>query len=189
MPLLLHTSAQALPVTLDRVRSHLRLLPGDTSEDDLLTGYLGAAVQECEHKLCRAIMPQQWAWVGPALAMRTELRMPPVTAIDSVAITGADGTTQTLDASAWRLLRVSDYISCCQLLAEPPATSGEPDAARILFTAGYASAAAVPSAIVSWLLLRVGSLYENREDTAIAPGQAISLPFDGLLDRYRLWGF
>ena len=56
-------------------------------------------------------------------------------------------------------------------------------------TTGYASAAAVPASIVSWLLLRVGDLYANRETTSVGNGQAIVLPFDCLLDRYRLWGF
>ena len=189
MPLLLQTPAPDLPLTLGQVRVHLRLAADYTLEDDLLSAYIAAATQECEHKMRRAIMPQQWAWVGPVLAAQTELRLPPVTAINSVSVEGPDGTVATLDPAAYRLLPVSAYLEVCQLNEAAPASSGAPDAARIVFTTGYATPLLVPSAIRSWLLLRVGSLYENREAIAIATGQLVDLSFDSLLDRYRQWGF
>jgi uncharacterized phiE125 gp8 family phage protein len=40
-----------------------------------------------------------------------------------------------------------------------------PSGCRVTFTAGYASASAVPAAIKSGLLLLIGSLYTNREET------------------------
>ena len=45
----------------------------------------------------------------------------------------------------------------------------------------------VPEGIRNWILLRVGSLYENREEIAILPrGKAEQLPYiDRLLDPYR----
>lgn len=189
MPLLLQTRATALPLTLDRVRQHLRLPADHTAEDDLLTGMIAAATDECEHKLGGAILQQQWAWVGPALAAQTPLARPPVSDIVSVTVAAPDGTIITLPPSAYSLVHTSDYTALCQLAGAAPASSGTPAAARIVFTTGYASAAAVPASIVSWLLLRVGDLYANREATSVGNGQAIVLPFDCLLDRYRLWGF
>jgi uncharacterized phiE125 gp8 family phage protein len=46
----------------------------------------------------------------------------------------------------------------------------------------------VPEGIRSWILLRIGSIYENREEVAILNrGKVEELPFvDGLLDPYRL---
>lgn len=56
------------------------------------------------------------------------------------------------------------------------------------YTAGYGDAATdVPEGIRHWILLRVGTLYENREEVAILSRQSIEpLPFvDCLLDPYK----
>lgn len=47
----------------------------------------------------------------------------------------------------------------------------------------------VPKGIVSWMLLRLGSIYANREEVAIMNrGKIEALPYvDGLLDPYRVW--
>jgi uncharacterized phiE125 gp8 family phage protein len=60
-------------------------------------------------------------------------------------------------------------------------------AASVTFDVGYGQAGDVPDGIKSWILLRVGSLYQNREEVAaMARGKIESLPFiDGLLDPYR----
>jgi hypothetical protein len=46
----------------------------------------------------------------------------------------------------------------------------------------------VPEGLRNWILLRTGSLYENREEVAILNrGKVEELPFvDGLLDPYRV---
>jgi uncharacterized phiE125 gp8 family phage protein len=47
----------------------------------------------------------------------------------------------------------------------------------------------VPKGIVSWMLLRMGSIYQNREEVALLNrGKIEALPYvDGLLDPYRVW--
>jgi len=47
----------------------------------------------------------------------------------------------------------------------------------------------VPKGIVSWMLLRLGSIYQNREEVALLNrGKIEALPYvDGLLDPYRVW--
>lgn len=47
----------------------------------------------------------------------------------------------------------------------------------------------IPEGFISWILLRLGSLYQNREEIALLPrGSLHPLPFvDGLLDQYRVW--
>ena len=47
----------------------------------------------------------------------------------------------------------------------------------------------IPEGFISWMLLRLGSLYQNREEVALmSRGKLEPLPFvDGLLDQYRVW--
>lgn len=53
---------------------------------------------------------------------------------------------------------------------------------------GQSFIGAVPEGLKHWILLRVGSLYENREEVAVMNrGKVEELPFvDGLLDPYRI---
>jgi uncharacterized phiE125 gp8 family phage protein len=75
----------------------------------------------------------------------------------------------------------------CKLAAAPGG------AAIDLSTAGTGTSfiGEVPDDIVSWILLRVGDLFNNREGEAlIERGQMVSLPFiDRLLDGHRVMGF
>jgi hypothetical protein len=62
-------------------------------------------------------------------------------------------------------------------------------AVQINYTAGYGTtAASVPEGIRHWMLMRISTLYENREEVAIlGRGKVDPLPFvDGLLDPYRV---
>ena len=61
-------------------------------------------------------------------------------------------------------------------------------AVSVDYTAGYGSLATdVPEGIRHWILLRVGTMYENREEVAIlSRGSIEPLPFvDCLLDPYK----
>jgi hypothetical protein len=69
-----------------------------------------------------------------------------------------------------------------------PAVRCQPNAVLVRYTAGYVDAAAVPQEIKSWMLLRIGMLYENRE-SVVAGVSVTELPYvDCLLDAYRVWG-
>lgn len=69
-----------------------------------------------------------------------------------------------------------------------PAVADMPNAVQVSYTCGYGAAAAVPANITSWMLLRIGALYENREEFLTGNGVAVAeLPFvDGLLDPSRI---
>ena len=70
-----------------------------------------------------------------------------------------------------------------------PVTLPQVGAVQINYTAGYgASASAVPDGIRHWMLMRVATLYVNREEVAIlGRGKVDPLPYvDGLLDPYRV---
>jgi hypothetical protein len=69
-----------------------------------------------------------------------------------------------------------------------PDTVNTTNAVQISYTSGYGDATAVPAGIKEWMLMRIGAMYENREEIVV--GQRLTLvelPFvDNLLDPYRI---
>ena len=63
-----------------------------------------------------------------------------------------------------------------------------PNAVRVRYICGYGLAVAIPQAIKQWMLLAIGTMYENR--AAAGAGQVYNIPdrfWSGLLDPYRLY--
>lgn len=69
-----------------------------------------------------------------------------------------------------------------------PETINMTNAVKVSYTAGYGNAAAVPAGIKAWMLMRIGALYENREEVLVGQRLVVAdLPFvDHLLDPYRI---
>jgi hypothetical protein len=69
-----------------------------------------------------------------------------------------------------------------------PAALPQIGSVKVEFVAGYGEDAAVPQGIKIWMLLRLGALYENREEvSAMRQGKIEALPYvDRLLDAYRV---
>lgn len=122
-------------------------------------------------------------------AGKIELPIASLQSVEYVKYLDRDGVEQTLDPSSY----IVDNVSEPGIIAPAYATFwpdslAVPNAVRIGFAAGYGDAAAVPAGLKSWMLMRVGALYENREEEAVgARIVAVELPFvDKLLDPYRI---
>ena len=186
------TAPASQPITLADAKLHCKVDADITAEDGLIASIVGAAVEECEHLLQRSLITQVWQrslddWPdGDAI----ELGMLPVRSVDSVLYIDPNGQQQTLPTSAW----VLDDASELEAWVLPARGYGWPDvldtanAVRVLFTAGYGDAAAVPEAIKAWIRARVATLYGFRAEL-LAGVSLQELPrgfIDGLLDRYRI---
>jgi hypothetical protein len=123
---------------------------------------------------------------------KLELPFPTLQSVEYIKYKDATGVLITLDPS---LYTVDNASEPGVLTPAPdqywPNTQNIMNAVQIGYTAGYGDAAAVPAGIKSWILLRVGALYENREEVAV--GQRVTvleLPFvAGLLDPYLMARF
>lgn len=192
MTLKLNTAPSTLPVTLVEVKAHLRV--DDSTDDTLITAMLTAAVANAEHIMSRAIMPQKWEVTLDAFPCDgvIQLPRPKVTAIDSVKYVAEDGTLTTISSSVYQLV-TGDYAADVRNAYEQtwPSPRDQAEAVQVVFSAGYANAAAVPEPIKAWIKLRVGSMYENRESTVVVVGKQLNLvdvPFvDTMLDPYITW--
>jgi len=182
--------AAAVPLTL--AKQHLRV---DTNDDDaLITGYITAAVGHAERFMGRTLVDTTYDLVLDAFPKGRDalvLPRPPFIALTSVSVLNSDETETEIDgilvdtaggrliapSSGWptgttkssiRVRYRAGYLTY-DAEASPPATSGE-----------------IPGDIVAALLLYIGSLYQQREDSA--PTAMTEIPWNAnqLLRMHRV---
>jgi hypothetical protein len=205
MPLV-QTSPPAIePVTLSDVYLQSRII--DSSEDVLLTLLIGAARRYAEMYTGRSFITQSWRLVldsfpgmqmggyapfgaGFTLPGNAILLSRGLVQSVSITYTAMDGNVYTVPTT--------DYVA--ELSGDParlapvfgkiwPIPLPQIGAVKIDYVAGYGlTAASVPEGIRQWILLRVATLYENREEVAVLKTGKIGLmPYvDSLLDPYMV---
>ena len=192
------------PLSLSEAKAHLRV---DIADDDTYIAALIAAARiYAEKETGRSLITQQWQLVHDSFPGPSMLGIPagvrwslpghailldrsPVISVETIKYLDMSGTLQTMPST--------DYV--VDLNSEParitpvfgkiwPITLPQIGAVKVDFTAGYGNASAVPQGIKTWMLLRIGTLYENREEVAVMTrGKIEPLPFvDHLLDGYRV---
>jgi uncharacterized phiE125 gp8 family phage protein len=176
------------PVTLAEAKLHLRV---DVVDDDtLITALITAATDQAHHMVNRAIMTQTWTLTLDSFPDAIELTRMPVQSVTSVKYVDTNGVQQTLSSSLYSVDLADDfgygYIVPAYNTTWPD-TRDQVNAVEVVYVAGYASAAAVPQLIKTWILLRIASLYENRAAWTMGRDVINENPaVDRLLDRYRV---
>lgn len=196
----LYTAPTAEPITLAETKDAIKV---DVTDDDaLIVRLIIAARVAAETYLHRYLVTQTLEayfdsfprYPNPAYSQfgtKWEILLPPLQSVTSITYVDNDGITQTLSAS--------DYV--VDTKTQPtritpayglswPSTRDQNNAVTIRFVAGYGAPAAVPQCIKTWMLMRVKSMYENREQLIVGQGYtAVELPnqfVDGLLDSERV---
>ena len=147
------------PLTLAEAKLHLRV---DLNDDDaLITALISAAREQVEFLTGQRLITQTWE-LELAAGERGGLEgLLPIQSLTSASAYNLDGR--------W------------------PPTLTTPQAATVTVICGFGNAQAVPSSIRQWMLLRIGTWYEQRE--ALVSGTASELPrgfADALLDPWRV---
>ena len=199
------------PLAADLVKQHRRLDADDTSQDSIITMLIAMAREYAEAYTGQALMQQQWrigmdgfpgvvipptpfaavaAWLPtPQPSPDIHVGKSPLQAVDSITYTDANGATQTLDPATY-IVDNTGIVPRISLARGKvwPATIEQIGSVNIAATFGYASADAVPAGIKHWMLVRVGTMFENREEVAVmSRGRIDPLPFmDSLLDPYKV---
>lgn len=187
MKLLCTTPATSEPVTSTEAKAHLRV---DHANDDTYIGTLITAAREyVEAHTRRQLMPATWTLCLESFPNgEIELPYPPLVSITSVKYIPAGGTLTTLSASNYQVDTYSlpGRIAPAYGYVWPSVRGGDWNGVQIVYAAGYAAAANVPTSIKQAILLIVGHLYENREPEIT--GLSISrfqLAVDALLMPHR----
>lgn len=118
--------------------------------------------------------------------------VPQLQSVESIKYIDTDGTQQTLASSQYKVGAATPMGRITPAYGTSwPATRNEIESVEVAFTSGYGAPSDVPQGIKNWMLIRIATLYENREEVAILPrGKVEPLPFvDRLLDGYRVLGY
>jgi len=191
------TEPTSRSVSVSEAKEFLRVR-GSTAEDYLFRAFINAAEDYAENYMKRSIMPQQWRLKLDAIPASDEIELPngPLSTVtsavsnfsyyDSTNATNAMPTTAyTIDADAANPRIYLTYNS-----RWPSNIRRYHDSINIEYWTGYPSKDSVPDDIKTWVKLRVGSYFENREALMVGSGNFISeLPrsyVDGLLDRHSV---
>ncbi len=185
MSLSIHTAPTLQPVTLAAMQEHLRNDAG--VEESLIEALIDAATASAEHIMGRAIMPQKWQLMANSFDDLL-LKMPTVTAVDSVKYVDTSGALTTLNPSVYQTVLGSDYGASIQLAYGQswPEVRDQPESVQVVFSCGYADAASVPAPIVAWIKLCVGALFANRELETDRQTYSLGIA-DRMLDRYKVY--
>jgi uncharacterized phiE125 gp8 family phage protein len=149
------------PVTLQRAKEHCNVTLPDW--DAYISTLITVAREMAEGKLNRTIMRRQLTQVFDDFSGPLRLAKPPLVSIDSITYIATDGTSQAVDTSIYY---VSTKPEPARINLMPgfswPALHDQTGAVVVTYTAGYAPEE-VPAAIIHWMLLQIGTMYENRE--------------------------
>lgn len=153
------------PVTLDEVKAQAVITAGNT-DDALLTRLIKVARQEAENLTHRTLIASGWLRTLDAFPAAVHLIRGPVISVDSILYDDEDGIEQTLNPADF-VLDKSDGMRCYVVPAYGkawPSTRAHINAVRVAYTAGFGAAAAdVPEDLRHWIMVRVATLYEHRE--------------------------
>jgi uncharacterized phiE125 gp8 family phage protein len=194
MGLMRITSPDHLPVTVAQAKAHMNV--ENDLDDALIEGFIEAAAEMAENLTRRQLVTSQWDYTAPAFPRcgPLELPRPPLQSVDAVFYIDPDGQEQQLSCGAYS---VDTYALVAAIRPVPgtswPSTQPGPNAVRVRYTCGWPMDDAAsppawtgPKSIATWILVRVATMYEQRE--AIVTGQTVAeLPrnhVDGLLDAH-----
>lgn len=187
-PVMKVLAAQAVeapePISLEQAKEHLRVVYDD--EDAYISGLIVAAREMAEGKLNRTIK-QRVREAAFCNWSNMVLRKPPFVSVESISYIRSDGTEIYLEDYAVRARSEPARIALPYGFSTPSLQPND-EAIVVRYVAGYPEGE-VPQSIIQWMLLVIGTMYENRE-TMSAGVTVTSIPedfFKWLLQPYMVY--
>lgn len=178
------------PITLLEAWHHLRIDTYDSppaSADDFWLENIGipGARAWAEYYCAIAIAPQTLEYAGNGFPATLELPIGPARGVVSIVYVDADGVTQTLDPAEYVF---NPYGRTIKPVTAWPSVSDQDRSVIVTYEAGYTDDSPalplLPNLRIGMLLL-LGHLFENREDTSAASLTTIPTGARTFLDWHR----
>lgn len=187
------SSAANLPITLDEAKAHCRVTTAD--EDTLIERLIKAAVHELELRTQRTLCETTYVEIldkFPTGGIR--LAYPPLLSVQSVVYFDETGSQLTLSSNDYLVDTHSEPGWIFPAVDKTwPDTQDRINAVAITYKSGYLLAGtaqqqreAVPESLRAWLLIRVATLFENRESVSFASAPFNITALDSLWQPYRV---
>lgn len=190
MNLVLKSPPKIEPISLEEVKTHLRLDSGDMSEDIDLAAYLTAAREFCEDFQNRAYITQTWEASFDDWPDR-EIKLPKgsLQTVDLVSYKDSSGVTCQVTDFVYSPRGILGRLTPAYGKSWPSFTPYPLDAVVIEFTCGYGdTAASVPGKVIQAIKLLISHWYVNRtplSETGKAPNE-IEFTISALLWQDRI---
>lgn len=186
MPLTLVTASTELPVSIAEARAQCRI---DHSDEDVqLDGWIRAATEHCQNVTWRQFVTATLALRMCDLPSCIYVPRPPLIAVSSITYTDLDGDTQTVSSS---LYVVDSYSQPGRIIPAynavyPSDLRGYENDVTVTYTAGYGTAASVPTPLKQAILLLVSHYRNQREAAAPLANTPIDFSVRALLAPYAI---
>lgn len=189
---MLRPSILTMPVTLDEVKAHLNV--DFTDDDQLITGYMAAAVAYVEDHCGiitarRTLLWQQGVWTDPICIPLMGVRE-----VSGVSYTDKDGVVHVLSGpNAWTVWEVGTSTEVRLGDIAEPELANAPNAVRVTLEAGYdlpgesESYGPCPPQVIQAILLLIAHFYEHREAATEKAQTIVPLAVKSLLDQVRVY--
>ena len=196
MKTVLVTSSTGEPITLEDLKAHLRIMPGETEDDEYLRVLISMSREYVEEVTNKKLMPQTWklyidAWPGSDYI---QLPYGKVRSVPSTGIvyTNSTGDSTTFSSTAWSASTASNpgrvYLKYDS--DWPTVTLDNKDPISVEFRCGYSTRAAIPASIKHAMKIICADHYETRESIVTGMTVTASIPIvKALLQPHRNFTF
>lgn len=194
------TAPSDYAVTLAEAKAQVRVTHSD--EDAKINLFIAAACDYTEQYLSRTLIEQTWDLYYDRFPCRDALviALPPLISVTSIKYIDAAGTEQTWDAANYTVDVDQEYHALIypSVNTSYPSTRNYPKAVIVRAVMGYANSGAspvdyadnVPSTIKQAILLLIGHMWENRENTTVGiEVKTIPMGFEAMLSNHRVRAF
>lgn len=150
---------------LSSVKQHLRLDPDLTYDDSTIQSFIDVAVEDVLNLTGRSFLPTVYALkMGDWYDL--ELPKPPFVSISSITYVDSNGDVQTLPEERYEIIERDSSDSVFIEFETSASISSTVDLPiTINYSAGYADADAIPSAIKIYIKMVVSDLYDVGRST------------------------
>lgn len=150
------------PVTLKQAKKQLELAEADDSHDEQLQFLIETSRDSVERDTGMAMLTQTVEHVQAGFTVAIQLQRRPVQSITSIQYYDDGNSIQTLSTNIYQLNPSKERIEL-KYLQDWPTTADRWDAVKVTYVAGYTSPASVPASLRQMMLLKLGFLFENRD--------------------------